>query len=85
MAKKVLYIFLGVFIYLFSGVYENDEFNEKFFFIKKYPTYKWYFYSPRNLSDMKIEEMNDEQKYEQIMYDKYVHNRILSIPITIHW
>lgn len=85
MVKKIIYILLFIFMYLFSGVYEDDEFNERYFFIKKYPTYKWYFYSPRNSSDMKIEDMNDKQKYEQKMYDQYVSDKLIYFPITIHW
>ena len=64
MVRKIIYVLLFIFIYLFSGIYEDDEFNERYFFIKTSPTYKWYFYSPRNASDMKIEDMDDKQKYE---------------------
>lgn len=85
MVRKIIYVLLFIFIYLFSGIYENDEFNERYFFIKKSPTYKWYFYSPRNASDMKIEDMDDKQKYEQKMYDQYVSDKLICFPITIYW
>ena len=55
------------------------------FFIKTSPTYKWYFYSPRNAGDMKIEDMDDKQKYEQKMYDQYVSDKLICFPITIYW
>ena len=85
MVRKIIYVLLFIFMYLFSGIYEDDEFNEKYFFIKKCPTYKWYFYSSRNASDMKIEDMDDKQKYEQKMYDQYVSDKLICFPITIYW
>ena len=84
MVKKrkflILIVVSVILISLFGGVYEDDEFNERFFFIKSSPTLKWYFYSPRGMSDLKISEMTEEQQYNQIMYDKYVPSRLLSFP-----
>ena len=88
MVRKIIYVLLFIFMYLFSGIYEDDEddeFNERYFFIKTSPTYKWYFYSPRNASDMKIEDMDDKQEYEQKMYDQYVSDKLICFPITIYW
>jgi|GEM_PF-790457 len=67
-----------ILIRLFTGIYEHDEFNEKYFFIKSYPTWKWYFYSPRGMSDLKLENMSREQKEEQLMYDKVIPARVFS-------
>ena len=85
MVRKIIYVLLFIVMYLFSGIYEDDEFNERYFFIKKCPTYKWYFYSPRNAGDMKIEDLDDKQKYEQKMYDQYVSDKLICFPITIYW
>lgn len=85
MVRKIIYVLLFIFIYLFSGIYEDDEFNERYFFIKTSPTYKWYFYSFRNAGDMKIEDMDNKQKYEQKMYDQYVSDKLICLPITIYW
>ncbi|ROH97652.1 hypothetical protein [Chryseobacterium daecheongense] len=71
-------LFVGRF---FSGVYEDDEFSEKYFFIKSSPTWKWHFYSPRGMSDQKLEEMSPDQQKEQIMFEKYIPNRLFSFPI----
>lgn len=34
---------------------------------------------------MKIEDMDDKQKYEQKMYDQYVSDKLICFPITIYW
>lgn len=68
-------------IRLFCGVFKDDEFNDNYFFIKKYPTFKWYFHSPRGMSDLKLNEMSKNQSFEQVMYDKYVTGRLFEIPI----
>ncbi|AQY20977.1 hypothetical protein [Riemerella anatipestifer] len=60
----------------FCGVYEHDEFAENYYFIKHKPTWKWRFYSPRGMSDLELNQMTNEQKYEQKMFDEYVENRI---------
>ena len=60
----------------FCGVFEHDEFDEDIYFIKYKPTWKWRFYSPRGMSDLELNQMTNEQKYEQKMFDKYVGNRI---------
>lgn len=86
MARKyAIFIIFFIFFYLFTGVYKDDEFNEKYFFIKNLPTWKWYFYSPRYSSDLRLENMSEIERYEQEMYDQYVSSKLLSIPITIYW
>lgn len=74
----LILLFVGRF---FSGVYEDDEFNEKYFFIKNSPTWKWYFYSPRGMSDQKLEEMTPDQQKEEQMFEKYVPNRLFGFLI----
>lgn len=34
MVRKIIYVLLFIFMYLFSGIYEDDEFNEKYFSLR---------------------------------------------------
>ena len=58
--KKIAFsvIIVLIILKLFGGIYEDDEFEEKYFFIKNKPSFKTYFYSPRGMSDMTIEQMS---------------------------
>lgn len=57
-------------------MYEHDEFNENYYFVKHKPCWKWRFYSPRGMSDLTLEDMTKEEQYEQKMFDEYIGNRI---------
>lgn len=63
-SKYIVYtlVFSAIIVRFFCGVYVHDEFNEEHFFIKHKPTWKWKFYSPRGMSDLKFEEMTEKQK-----------------------
>lgn len=74
----IIFLFLGR---LFGGVFEDDEFNDRYFFIKNTPSWKWHFYSPSGMSDLELKDMSKEQREEQLMYDKFIQNRLLSFPI----
>lgn len=76
----IFIVIMGV-VRLFGGIYKDDEFQGKFFFIKNKPTWKWSFYAPRAMSDASLDEMSNEKKKEQLMYDQYVLNRIWEFPI----
>lgn len=76
----LLFLVIGRF---YSGVYDDDEFNEKYFFIKNSPTWKWYFYSPRGMSDQTLQEMSEIERNEQLMYEKYIPNRVWSFPLPM--
>jgi len=65
-------------IRLFSGIYIHDEFGEKHFFIKHRPTWKWRFYSPIGLSDLKFEELSREAQKEQLFFNEFIRDRGLS-------
>jgi len=60
------------------GIYEDDEFAENHLFIKHRLTWKWKFYSPRALSDMTLDEMSEEKRQEQILFDEFVLKKGLS-------
>ncbi|SFT89924.1 hypothetical protein SAMN05216474_3036 [Lishizhenia tianjinensis] len=71
--------YLGfVLIRLFFGVYTHDEFGEKHLFIKHRPHWKWSFYSPIGMSDKKLENLDEERKYEQLMFNEFVREQGLS-------
>ncbi len=77
--NKILLLFSFVLILagrLFFGVFEHDEFGNDVYFIKHQPTWKWRFYSPKGMSDLDLEQMSEEQKNEQILFDKFIGNRI---------
>jgi len=82
MKKKisVLSLIFGIVltIRLFCGVYEHDEFAETNFFIKHRPTWKWRFYSPIGMSDMKIEELSKERQIEQQYFNEFITDQGLS-------
>lgn len=54
------------------GIYEDYKFGEHLPFIKYKPTWKWYFYSPRGMSDWKTEDMPPNLKKEQLLYDEFI-------------
>lgn len=77
----ILFLILLFFSRFSTGIYEDDEFSERYFFIKSSSTWKWYFYSPRGMSDKKLEEMQPDEKEEQIMYERYIPSRLFSFPM----
>ncbi|GGE95189.1 hypothetical protein [Flavobacterium limi] len=66
-------------IRLFCGVYIHDEFAETHFFIKHKPTWKWKFYSPQGMSDLKFEDLSKEKQTEQKYFNEYIKDRGLSL------
>ncbi|WP_347050703.1 hypothetical protein [Flavobacterium olei] len=65
-------------IRLFCGVYVHDEFADNHFFIKHRPTLKWRFYSPKGMSDMKVEELSKNEQIEQKYFNEFVRDQGLS-------
>ncbi|KAF2515188.1 hypothetical protein [Flavobacterium foetidum] len=82
MKKKVLIVVfilsVGITTRLFVGVYEHDEFAETDFFIKHRPTWKWRFYSPIGMSDLRMEDLSKEEQTEQQYFNEFVRDRGLS-------
>lgn len=83
MKKKIV---IGVFIFViaitirfFCGIYNHDEFGENHFFIKHRPIWKWYFYSPVGMSDLKFEDLSKEKQIEQKYFNEYIKDRGLSL------
>lgn len=83
MKRKILIFIISIFtisilIRFFCGVYIHDEFAEKHFFIKHKPTWKWKFYSPQGMSDIKFEELSPDKQVEQTYFNEYVSKQGLS-------
>ena len=76
MKKKIfggLFLLITIiFFRLFFGIYLDDEFGDKNLFIKHRPTWKWKFYSPIGMSDLKIEELTKEKQIEENYYIEFV-------------
>ncbi len=54
----------------------HDEFGDDVYFIKHRPTWKWRFCSPSGMGDLEPNQMNAEQKNEQLLFDEFVAKRI---------
>lgn len=63
---------------LLFGVYVDDEFGGSNLFVKHRLVWKWKFYSPIGMSDMKFEELSEEQKKEQAYFDEFILQKELS-------
>lgn len=57
---------------LFFGVYVDDEFGDESLFIKHRPIWKWKFYSPIGMSDLKMENLTTEKQIEEKYYDEFI-------------
>ena len=75
MKKAIIIFILGLILILskfWLGIYEDNEFGEKRVFIKHRPIWKTYFYSPRGMRDVKLSQMSEERRVEQLMFDEFV-------------
>ncbi len=83
MMKKIISASVFIIIIITSlrfwiGIYRHDEFNNTHLFLKHRPIWKWKFYSPTGMSDLKINEMTPAQQQEQRLFNEFVKNRGLS-------
>ncbi|PDS24949.1 hypothetical protein [Flavobacterium branchiophilum] len=63
-----------ILVRLFFGVHVDDEFGDKSIFVKHRPTWKWKFYSPIGMSDLKMDDLTKEKQIEEKYYDEFVRN-----------
>ncbi len=63
---------------LFMGVYIHDEFGDPHIFIKHRPTWKWKFYSPLGMSDRDINDLSENKKLEQLLFNEFIRDQGLS-------
>ena len=76
MIKKIIgIIFIGVNIFLWLGIYEDDEFSYKLPFLKARPCPHWYFYSPVGMGDYdspRALAFSKEQMFDEFMFEQYL-------------
>jgi len=70
----ILVLIVGILILskFWIGIYTDDEFGGKQFFIKHRPIWKTFFYSPRGMSDLKLSEMSTKKRKEQLLFDEFI-------------
>ncbi|WP_237488018.1 hypothetical protein [Hufsiella arboris] len=75
-ARPNIYIVLGtVFIlltWLFVGIYRDDEFYEQNLFTKHRPTFNVKFHSAIGMQDLKLDDLFENRKAEEIAYQEFV-------------
>lgn len=81
--KKIILVLLFIFsvaigIRFWFGVYIHDEFGDTELFMKHRPIWKWKFYSPINMSDLKLEDLSKEKREEQLLFNEFITNQGLS-------
>jgi hypothetical protein len=69
---------IGLMIRLWTGVYPHDEFAETHFFIKHRPTCKWTFYSPIGMSDNQLNNLTEERRVEQLLFEEFISSKGMS-------
>jgi hypothetical protein len=74
----IVAIVLGLEARLWFGVYKHDEFAETHFFLKHRSTWKWSFYSPIGMSDLKPENLNEEERKEQLLFNEFISSKGMS-------
>lgn len=70
----VIGLITGILIVLkfWIAIYEDGEFDDKYFLIKHRPIWKTFFHSPSGMSDLKLSEMSEERQKEQLLYDEFI-------------
>jgi len=71
-------LIISLVIRLWTGAYYHDEFAENHFFIKHRPTWKWTFYSPIGMTDNQLNDLTEEQRVEQLLFEEYISSRGMS-------
>ena len=66
------FLTMTLIVRLFCGVYIHEEYADDVFFIKQKPTFKWRFYSPIGMTDLKMQDLTPKQQKEQKAFDIYV-------------
>lgn len=69
-------LFLLIFFRLFTGVYEDVEFDENHIFIKAKPCWKYSFHSPTRKTDLELADLSGSEKKEEVLYREYVERAV---------
>ena len=71
-----IYVLFGlvffILTWLFTGVYQDAEFNEIHVFTKYRPTFKVNFHSPIGMEDLNVDDLSAEHKKEELAFQKFV-------------
>ncbi|OEK08571.1 hypothetical protein A8C32_03730 [Flavivirga aquatica] len=68
----------SLFFWFFTGVYQDTEFSDKYWFIKHKPSIHWYFRI--NDEDWERYEALTKQEQEKLdRYDEFVNNKLFSL------
>jgi hypothetical protein len=65
-------IFFVIVFRFYFGIYVHEEFGDKNLFLKHRPVWKWKFYSPIRMSDLKIKDLTIEKQIEEKYYDEFI-------------
>lgn len=74
----ILVLILLVSIRIWFGIYVHDEFGDTELFLKHRPAWKWKFYSPIGMSDLRFENLSEKQKQEQLFFKEFITDQGLS-------
>ncbi len=59
-------------LWLFCGVFEDQEFSILYGFVKHRPSFKVFFYSPLGESDIKMEQLTWRKQLEEKAFNEFV-------------
>lgn len=68
----MVYFFFAIVFRFYFGIYVEEEFGDKNLFLKHRPIWKWKFYSPIGMSDLKIKDLTIEKQIEEKYYDEFI-------------
>jgi hypothetical protein len=60
---------------LFCGISRDPEFYAPTIFVKYRPTLKAHFFTPIGESDLKLEDLEEDKKREELLYQEFVVNQ----------
>ncbi len=69
---------IGLLTRLWVGVYHHDEYAETHIFIKHRPIWQWTFYSPIGMSNHQLDDLTEEQRKEQLLFEEFISSKGMS-------
>ncbi|MES0491492.1 MAG: hypothetical protein ABUK01_15970 [Leptospirales bacterium] len=61
--------------FLWIGQYIHPEFGDGQLFLKHRPHLQWTFSSPTGESDLQLEDLNEDDRYRELLYEEFVLQR----------
>jgi hypothetical protein len=74
----VIVLSIGIVFRMYTGIYIHNEFGDAHFFVKHRPIWKWKFRSPIGMSDLKLSDLNEKEKKEELYFEEFITNQGLS-------